>query len=86
MLNGTDYSQVLGLQVDDQLNITSSYFHGALRNDGDAVYFKPQSNEPEYLLYDFSLHAGNIISLYSPILGDYIDLRVASVPVEDLAG
>jgi hypothetical protein len=86
VLSGTHYSQVVGLQVDDQLNITDSYFQGALRNDGNAVYFKPNSNEPEYLLYDFNLQAGNVISLYSPPLGQYIDRHVDSVKTQDLAG
>ncbi len=85
-IDGNQYIQVNVLQVDSQLNITSSHFIGALRNDGDAVYCKPNGNEPEYLLYDFNLQTGNIISLYSPSLGEYIDRHVDSVKTENLAG
>ncbi len=86
VLDGTAYSQIRSLQVDSQLNIISSYFQGALRNDGDAVYFKPFGNDPEYLLYDFNLQAGSVISLYSSAIDEYVDRQVDSVKVEDLAG
>jgi hypothetical protein len=86
VLGGNHYSQFVGLQVDSQLNITDSGFAGGLRNDGNAVYFKPFGSEPEYLLYDFNLQAGNVISLYSSALGEYIDRHVDSVKTQDLAG
>lgn len=86
LLDGTHYSQYLGLQVDSQLNITDSYFEGGLRNDGAAVYFKPAASGPEYLLYDFGLQAGDIISLYAPVAGQSVDRHVDSVKVENLAG
>ncbi|MCC6724921.1 MAG: T9SS type A sorting domain-containing protein [Saprospiraceae bacterium] len=86
VLGGTPYHQVRGLQVGDQLNITSSSFIGGLRRDGEKVYVLPNGYQSEYLIYDFSLQAGDDISIFSPILGQNVSRHVDSVKMEDLAG
>lgn len=83
-LNGTHYSQVLGLQVDNDQNITNSFFKGGLRANGDKVYFRPADGQ-EVLLYDFDLEANDVIALPELYLGYTINRTVDSVKVEMLA-
>jgi hypothetical protein len=85
-LNGFTYYQVSDLQVDDQLNVTSVTTEGKLRKDGEKVYYWPNWSQSEYLIYDFGLEAGDVISIFSPTFGENIDRHVDSVGVEQLAG
>ncbi|MBI1224513.1 MAG: hypothetical protein GC192_04690 [Bacteroidetes bacterium] len=84
LLNGTHYSQVLGLQVDNDQNITGSYFKGGLRVSGDEVFFRAYSGQ-EVLLYDFNLEANDVINVAEVFLGNTVSRTVDSVKTEMLA-
>ena len=86
MLNGTNFSQVLDLQVDSALNIVSTYFRGGLRSNGGVVRFLPNDGSPELLLYDFNLEVNDVIDLTEVFFGNIVNRKVDSVKVELLAG
>ena len=84
LLNGTNYSQLLDLQVDSAMNITNSTFVGGIRSNGSVVRFLPNDGSPELLLYDFSLEAGDVIDLTQVFFSDPVSREVDSVKVEML--
>lgn len=86
IINGVGYSQVLDFSVDNELNITGSYYIGGLRSNGGVVRFLPSNNATELLLYDFNLEAGEEVELTNIIFGDTVTRKVDSVKTEMLGG
>ena len=86
LLNGVNYSQVISLEVDNDQNITDSYFRGGLRSNGGVVRYKPNDSSAELVLYDFNLEPNDIIDLTEVFTGSPISRKVDSVKMETLAG
>ncbi len=86
LINGINFSQVLSLQVDSAMNITSSFYLGGLRSNGGVVRYKPNDFSAELLLYDFNLEPNDFIDLTEVFLGNTVTRTVDSVKMEMLAG
>ncbi len=84
VINDISYSRLVMLQVDSQLQVTDSYYQGGLRQENDLVYFIYDGAPNELLLFDFSLEAGDEISLL--IFGTVTTRKVDSTNVRLLAG
>lgn len=86
VLNGTQYSRVIELQLDSTGQVSGSTYLGGLRSTGSSVVFYSNEELTAYLLYDFSLQAGQTIQLHVPFLLDTITRTVDSVKSVLLAG
>ncbi len=86
LITGANYSQVLDVQVDMDMNITGSTYLGGLRSNNGVVRFLPSGGSPELVLYDFNLQPNDAIDLELVFLGNTISRKVDSVRVEPLAG
>jgi hypothetical protein len=86
VINGTDYSQVVQLELDSALNVTGSSFLGGLRAVGNSVRYLPAGAAQSFELYNFGLVAGDVVSVFVPSANGFTNRLVDSVRVEDLAG
>ena len=86
MRNGILYSQLVALQVDSQMQVTSKNYLAGLRQENSLVFALFSGVQDEVLLYDFSLEMGDEISLTLPFSADQVVRKVDSTAVEMLAG
>jgi hypothetical protein len=86
LLNGANYSQLLSLQVDNNQNITGSYFLGGLRSNGGVVRYLPSGSSAELVLFDFNLTPNDVIDLTEVLTGGTVSRKVDSVKMVTLAG
>lgn len=86
LFNGVVYSQIVELQVNDSMQITSSNYVGALREENSLVYYHSDFLPDDILLYDFSLEAGDEISLSFTFADQQVTRKVESTEVQLLAG
>ncbi len=85
-INGTDYSKVVALDVDDNLQIVGSTYSAAIRQDGPVVYVFFRNDPGEVVLYDFSLEAGDEIQLTLVLNFPPVTLTVEQVDTQMIAG
>lgn len=86
LLNGANYSQLLSLQVDNDQDITGSYYLGGLRSNNGVVRYLPGGSSSELVLYDFNLTPNAVIDLTEVFTGNTVTRKVDSVKMEMLAG
>ncbi|MEZ4955048.1 MAG: T9SS type A sorting domain-containing protein [Saprospiraceae bacterium] len=86
LFNGGLYSQIVELQVNDSMQITSSSYVGALRQENGLVYYHSDFLPDDILLYDFSLEAGDEITLSFTFVNQQVTRKVDSTDEQLLAG
>ncbi|MCK4920278.1 MAG: T9SS type A sorting domain-containing protein [Bacteroidales bacterium] len=63
-INDTNYSQVLRATGGNEIPIKE---YGFIRSDNDKVYYRTNSENPERLIYDFSISVGDTTTVYGLI-------------------
>lgn len=86
LIDGIYYRKFSSLQVDLAMNIVGETYLGAIRTEGEKVFYLPEINPQEILLYDFSLEAGDSIELVPQYASNSVTRYVDSVKTETLAG
>jgi len=77
LVNDISYSKMYALFVDSSGVEVNRQYNGATRIELDLVFYLPVNASDDYLLYDFSLEAGQSITLET-VFGDMNTLTVGS--------
>ncbi len=77
-INGRQYARFLDIEEGPDGEMVERY-RLAVRTEGQAVYYVEAGEEEEHLLYDFSLEAGDEITVNHIGLPGSVTLKVASV-------
>ncbi len=85
-INNAHFSQVVELQVDSILQITSSTFIGGLRQSGPIIYMHYAGEADEIILYDFTLEQGDEITLKLPYGFSPVTRKVELVETQMIEG
>ena len=60
---------IIGSVTYSKIDSCGGAYHGALRDDNGKVYYIPSDSLNELLIYDFTAHTGNTVSVYNLLSG-----------------